>query len=135
KIKAGDTVLLGTAAQPLWPTVVDAEGNLSAARGSGTHKKVHVAGLTLAEAQAALRLEITYFGGPGGGLAGDGTKQTMPWLVTLGGWREEADPRVIDIIEGNGSDLHRMEQELRELKRSSRGFELRRLSEPATPTK
>src|SRR5690606_22717167 len=87
KIKAGDTVLLGSVIPQLWPTVVDADGNLTAANRAAANGKVHVAGLTLAEAQAALREEITYLGGPGGGFVKDGTKQTIPWLVTLGGWR------------------------------------------------
>ena len=119
KIAPGDTVLWGTS-NPLGPTVVNPEGNVTAGHWSpvGEVRTVHLAGLTLEEAQAALRKTLTYQGGgSGGGFAGGGTDQVPPWVITLGGWREEADPRVIDLIEGNdATQLLRMQEEMQELK-------------------
>ncbi len=99
RIKPGDTVLKGTMISQLWPTVVDADGNVSATHIAGT-EKANLAGLSLEEAQAALRKITFKFGNPP-----DVAEYTTPWIVTLGGWREEADPRVIDRIEGHNNGV------------------------------
>ncbi len=124
KIAPGDTVLASTYL-PLDPMVIDADGRFPLDSWNGKPvEKVPVAGLTLEEAQAALRKAFVWKAGPGGGITGSETDQTAPWLVTLGGWREEADPRVIDLIEGVGAtQLLRMQEEMQELKSMIRGLQ------------
>lgn len=117
KIAPGDTVLASTYL-PLDPMVIDSDGRFPLDIWNGKPvEKVPVAGLTLEEAQAALRKAFVWKAGPGGGISGSETDQTAPWLLTLGGWREEADPQVIDRIEGtDATQLLRMQEEMQELK-------------------
>ena len=85
--------------------------------------QIPVAGLTLAEAQEALqKVSVRKVpAGPGGGLAGAATGkepvESIPICLTLGGWREEADPEVVEQFEGNDvSRIQRLESDIRELK-------------------
>ncbi|REK18983.1 MAG: hypothetical protein DWQ37_02660 [Planctomycetota bacterium] len=78
---------------------------------------VKVEGLTLSEAQQALRKawKGKFKGMTGNGLVDESVE--YGWTVTLGGWREEADPAVIDRIEHrDAADLQRLQRELEEMK-------------------
>jgi len=108
KIQPGDFLVLRSTSLGSWGTEsesqVDAEGKF------GWGPRINIAGMTLEEAQRAFRREVK-------SSAGTPSEQSIPWLITLGGWREEADPRVIDLIEGNdATQLLRMQEEMQELK-------------------
>jgi protein involved in polysaccharide export with SLBB domain len=117
RIAPGDTVLASTYL-PLNVMVIDAEGRFPLDSSNGKPvEKVSVAGLTLEEAQAALRKAFVWKAFPVSNVAGSDTDQTAPWILTLGGWHEEADPQVIDRIEGtDATQLLRMQEEMEELK-------------------
>lgn len=88
---------------------------------------IPAAGLTLSEVEQEMRdkWKPTFFGGPGTGNEAP-LPGTFPWYVTLGGWREEADPAVIDRIEqADSTRVERLEQELQEIKTMIRGLQLR----------
>jgi protein involved in polysaccharide export with SLBB domain len=117
RIAPGDTVLASTYL-PLNAMVIDAQGRFPLDSWNGKPvEKISVAGLTLEEAQAALRKAFLWKAFPVSNVAGTETDRTAPWILTLGGWREEADPEVIDLIEGtDATQLLRMQQEMEELK-------------------
>jgi protein involved in polysaccharide export with SLBB domain len=115
RIKPGDSLLIGASPEQLFNSEVDSMGNV------GDKQKAAVAGLTLEEAQTAVRKAWT------GQATFDKAPAEVPWHVTIGGWREEAAPGVIDRIEG-GADTRslRLENEVQELKQMIRHLQLSR---------
>jgi hypothetical protein len=111
-VRAGDSLLAGVwyVETPtnaiLFNYLVDTEGNI----GDG-NRKLKVEGMTLSDVEAALRRAWKQKG------PGQKEEREDPWYVTIGGWREEADPEVIDRIEGSEQTrMQKLERELQELK-------------------
>lgn len=111
RVRPGDSLLIGqvTAGSSnrdvLFNYLVDADGNV------GDKRKVKVAGMTLSEVEEALQ--------EGWKQASPAAEQpvAVPWYVTIGGWREQADPEVIDRLEGSDQTrIQRLERELEEIK-------------------
>jgi protein involved in polysaccharide export with SLBB domain/beta-lactamase regulating signal transducer with metallopeptidase domain len=77
---------------------------------------VHVAGLTLEEVQNTLREKWKFLAFRGTGVRQLGFPNPV-WMVTLGGWHEEADPQLIDRL-GESSDprVQQLERELQQIK-------------------
>jgi protein involved in polysaccharide export with SLBB domain len=112
RIRKGDSLLIGTGPHDdTFNFEVDAKGDLP------PHNMlvVHVEGMTLAEAQEAV---VKGWTSPVTGL---------PYFLTLGGWREQADPDVIDQLEGgDATRVRRIERELLELKNMIQQLQLKR---------
>lgn len=117
KVAAGDSLLVWSNIHGEMELKVDSDGNAGWPNWQPTEQTVRVVGLTLEEAQAAFRktLKVNLF--ESSLPPTEASYRTVPWIVTLGGWREDADLRIIDQIEGGGAtQLLRMQEEMQELK-------------------
>jgi beta-lactamase regulating signal transducer with metallopeptidase domain/protein involved in polysaccharide export with SLBB domain len=98
RIRPGDSLLIGNGLQgQAFNFEVSADGNLPKV----PSMPVHVAGLTLAEAQEAVAKTQPQSTGltkayPWFTSTAPLPQKTIPPLVTIGGWYEEADPALID---------------------------------------
>jgi protein involved in polysaccharide export with SLBB domain len=120
RVRAGDLLLVNKyfSAADGGSYEVAADGNFQTLPDQVAPKQeaVHVAGLTLEEVQKLLRERWDTFNFPGGG----GVKTDLhnqPWMVTVGGWHEEADPQLIDRLgEPNDPRVQQLERELQQIK-------------------
>ncbi len=129
RVRAGDQLLLnssGSAAEGMSREVL-ADGTLSwpSPFVGQEFPPLRVEGMTIDELQQSVRKSWKFSAG-GGGTIQQSNLQEYPWSVTFGGWREEADPAVIDRIEQADSNrVERLEQELQEIKTMIRGLQPR----------
>jgi protein involved in polysaccharide export with SLBB domain/Zn-dependent protease with chaperone function len=109
RVRKGDSLLLGPPSQAgTFNNVVDADGNVT------YNGKIQVEGMTLAEAEDAIRRHLNDDFRKRLGTTED---YVFAGYVTIGGWREQADPEVIDRLEAADQPrMQRLERELQEIK-------------------
>jgi len=113
RIRPGDQLLAGNLPGSMFTYPVDQDGTWLPPLGNEA-KPINVKGMTLSEAQAALDAQPK------------NAELYVPIYLTIGGWREQADPELIDQLEaGDATRVLRIERELLELQNMVRQLQMK----------